>query len=126
MPHVQVVRLAFLASAFSVLSCKLPVGEDAKTDPANGTGTVKNWAMTMSLAHNNFTVAQNATDTNIVTFTRTGGFTGPINIEVQNPDSGVVVTSEPVTATGAITTTRLMTHVNGPHPPFASAIYNIH
>jgi hypothetical protein len=126
MRHVHVLRLFFLAAALTTQSCKLPVGEEHKTDPDNGTGTTKDWSFTMSLAHNNFTVAQNATDTNIVTFTRVGGFTGPINLEVMNPDSGVVITSEPITATGAITTTRLMTHANGPHQPFPSAIYNLH
>ena len=120
------LRLAVLGASFTLLSCKLPIGEAAKTDPANGTGSVNNWSFTMSLAHNNFTIAQNATDTNIVTFTRVGGFTGPINLDIQNMDSGVVITREPVTATGAITTTRLMTHVNGPHPPFPNALYNVH
>jgi hypothetical protein len=126
MRHVQVLRLAFLAAALTAQGCKLPIGEAAKTDPANGTGSTNNWSFTMSLAHNNFTVAQNATDTDIVTFTRVGGFTGPINLEFMNPDSGVVLTSEPVTTSGAITTTRLLTHVNGPHQPFANAIYGLH
>lgn len=126
MRRVQLLRLAFLAAAFTMVSCKVPVGDDSHTDPGNGSGATKNWSFTMSLQHNNFTVAQLATDTNIVTFTRAGGFTGPINLEFMNPDSGVVLTSEPITTTGATTTTRLMTHVNGPHPPFASAIYGVH
>lgn len=126
MRQVHVVRLGCLAAAITVLSCKLPVGEEAKTDPGNGSGATKNWSFTMSLAHNNFTVAQNATDTDIVTFTRVGGFTGPINLEFTNPDSGVVLSTEAITTTGAVTTTRLMTHVNGPHPPFATAIYGVH
>lgn len=126
MRNLHLLRLSFLASALTTLGCKLPVGEAARTDPANGTGSVNNWSFTMSLAHNNFTVAQNATDTNIVTYTRVGGFTGPINLEFMPPDSGVVISSEAVTTTGAVTTTRLMTHANGPHPPFANLIYPVH
>jgi hypothetical protein len=126
MRHVHVARLVFAAATFAVMSCKLPVGEEQKTDPANGSGSTKDWSFTMALAHNNFTVAQNATDTDIVTFTRVGGFTGPINLEFTNPDSGVVLSSEPITSTGAVTTTRLLTHVNGPHQPFAAAIYSMH
>lgn len=125
MRHVHVARLTFAAAAFVVLGCKVPTGEEGHKDPANGTGLTKDWAFTMSLAHNNFTVAQNATDTNIVTFTRVGGFTGPIHLSFLNPDSGVVLTSEPITATGTVTTTRLMTHVNGPHNPFANAVYGL-
>jgi hypothetical protein len=119
------MRLALFAVACTVLSCKLPVGGEHGDDPANGSGPTDNWSFSMSLAHDNFNVAQNSTDTNIVTFTRAGGFTGPINLQFINPDSGVVLTSEPVTTTGAITTTRLMTHVNGPHQPFATAIYGL-
>jgi hypothetical protein len=125
MRHDQVVRLALFAVAFTVQSCKLPVAGERGDDPANGSGPTDSWSFTMSLAHDNFNVAQNATDTNIVTFTRVGGFTGPINLQFFNPDSGVVLSSEPITTTGAITTTRLMTHVNGPHQPFATAIYGV-
>src|SRR5437870_1855616 len=121
MQHLRVFRFGFLFSALALSSCKIPIGEPANTDPGNGTGKTQDWSFTMALAHNNFTVAQNATDTNIVTYTRVGGFTGAINLEFNNPDSGVTLTSEPVTTTGAVTTTRLMTHVGGSHGPFAAA-----
>lgn len=126
MRHLHVLRLVSFAAVCITLGCKLPIGEASKTDPANGTGTVNSWSFTISPSHNDFTVQQGATDTMIVTITRVGGFTGPVNFEVNNPDSGVTVTSEPITATGAITTTRILTKVAGPHQPFASAFYSLH
>jgi len=102
------------------------VGEGSVTDPANGTGPVKNWSFTISPSHNNFTVQASTTDTMVLTITRVGGFTGPVNLEIMNPDQGVTVTSEPVTTTGAITTTRVLTKVNGPHLPLADDGYGIH
>ena len=83
--------------------------------------------MSIALAHNNFTVAQAATDTNVVTITRTGGFTGPVNFEFNiPPDSGITLTAEPITTTGAVTTTRILTAVRGAHPPLPNLIYNLH
>ncbi len=126
MRHLHVLRLASVAIACVTLGCQLPVGEAAKTDPANGTGSVKNWAFTISPSHNNFTVQAGTTDTMVLTITRVGGFTGPVNLEIMNPDGGVTVTSEPVTTTGAITTTNVLTKVNGPHLPLADVGYGIH
>ena len=126
MRHLQALRLVAVAAVVAASACKLPVGEGSQTDPANGSGSTQNWAMSIALAHDNFTVAQAATDTNIVTITRTGGFTGPVNFEFNNQDSGLVITAEPVSTTGAVTTTRILTAVKSLHPPFAGLVYNMH
>jgi hypothetical protein len=125
----HVVRLAVLFAALTALGCKLPVGEEVKTDPANGTGSVKNWAFTISPSHNNFTLETGATDTTIVTVTRTGGFTGPITLEFvypSGPDGGITTTGENVTETGAVTTSRIITKVGGGHAAVTNFTVNVH
>ena len=125
MRNLNALRLISVAAVVIAAGCKLPIGEDTKTDPANGTGSTKDWAMTIAVSHDNFSVAQGATDTMIVTITRTGGFTGPVNFEFNNSDSGIVVTAESVTTTGAVTTSRILTTVKSGHPPFSNGIYGL-
>lgn len=128
MRHLHVLRLASIAIACAAVGCKLPVGDPVKTDPANGTGSVKNWAFTISPSHNNFTLEAGSTDTTIVTVTRTGGFTGAINLEFtfQNgPDAGITMTGENVTETGVITTSRIITKVAAGHAAVTDSV-NVH
>ena len=110
--------LALLASAVLVLfegSCKSVAGGDEKSDPANGTGDPHTWAYSLSFSKDNFDIKQGATDTVIVTITRTGGFTGPVTIQAFIPPGGTppTATIEPITSTGAVTTTRIIITVPG-------------
>lgn len=130
MRQVQVSRLAVVVATLTLLSCKLPVGdEEHKTDPANGTGETRNWAFTISPSHNNFTIETGATDTTILTITRTGGFTGPVTLDfvyTNGPDAGVTTIGESITETGAVTTSRIITKVFGGHPAVTNFTVNVH
>jgi len=129
MRQLHVLRLAVLALACVSAGCSLPVGEGSKTDPANGTGSVKNWAFTVTPSKNNFTLETGTTDTTVLTLTRTGGFTGPIAIEVftaGGPDGAVAITTEPVTQTGAVTTSRIITKIFGGHIAVSNYVLSVH
>jgi hypothetical protein len=111
--------------ACAAIGCSIPTAGDSHTDPANGTGNTNAWSFTMAASHNNFTIQQGATDTNIVTFTRVGGFTGPITLMAFSPDASIGISFEPITTTGAITTTRVLTAVPGPHGPILNLGYGL-
>jgi hypothetical protein len=116
--------LASLVSAVLItvgISCKSIAG-DEKSDPANGSGDPHTWAYTLSLSKNNFDLAQGATDTIIVTITRSGGFTGPVTVEAFLPPGpgGPTVVVENVTSTGVTTTTRLILSLPGSIPLIAN------
>jgi len=101
--------LATAALVLSAMSCKA-VGGDEKSDPANGSGDPHNWAYSLSFSKDNFDIKQGATDTVIVTITRTGGFTGPVTVSAFVPPGGTppTATIEPITSTGVVTTTRII------------------
>lgn len=98
-------------------ACGAVPSEETKTDPANGTGPTKNWSFTASLSKENQSIVQGATDTVMVTITRSGGFTGAVTLEAfVPPGPGLVVTFEPITTTGVTTTTRMLIAVGASYP----------
>jgi hypothetical protein len=122
------LRFAALTFGCVVFGCS-KLGEENRTDPTNGTGSVKNWAFTVSASKDNFTLETAATDTTILTVTRTGGFTGAVTFDLvtlAGPDAGVTLTTEAITQTGAITTTRLIAKIGSAHVPVNDFKVRIH
>jgi hypothetical protein len=119
---------AALVSAFAVgaLAAACAIPHEDKSDPANGSGNTDNWAFTMSASKaNGFTIKQGSTDTLIVTITRSGGFTGAVNLQTFT-QGGFTVTTEPITTTGVVTTSRVIIAVPGSFPVISDIILPIH
>jgi hypothetical protein len=106
------------------LGCKAVAGlVDGGNHDNNGTGDSKNWTMSAALTHTALTIAQAAADTETITVTRGGGYTGDVAFTAHAfATGGITITVDNVATANNITTARVIVAVGGSFPVTANGL----
>lgn len=100
-----------VSSAAALLLCGLATG--CSSDGTGGTGPGNTPAISLSLSVNSATVAQGGTTQLTATLSRTGGFTGTVNLTVTGAPSGVTGAVSNVVDAGGTSTGTITIQVGG-------------
>lgn len=108
--------LVGVALAAVVVACGSPGG--GGDDSSHGTGDPANWTVTAVASHTELTVQQGASDTETVTVTRGGGYTGAVTFESNIPGvtGGVSATIDNVATLNGVTTGRVIITIGSSFP----------
>jgi hypothetical protein len=100
----------------SVLSCKIDLTSDKKSDSTNsggnnggGGGSQGNFSIALAASRTNLTIQQGATDTVTITLTKNGGFTGPMTFQIGTGAIQGVSTALSLPTTAGNVTTQVLT-----------------
>jgi hypothetical protein len=125
------VRVSGAARVLGHLALVLSLGACGLVQPEeddNGTGDRANWAFTGTASKTNVTIQQGVTDTILITVTRSGGFTGPVQV-VPAPTMGFTLSVGTPATSGTTTTTPLIVSIpasfgllNAPFQFFANLV----
>ena len=89
----------------------------------NGTGDQSKWTVSAAMTHTALTIAQAAADTETITVTRGGGYTGDVTITAQAfATNGITASIDNIATANNVTTARLIVTVAGSFPVTANGL----